>query len=299
MTFSFIIITYNRPLQCIETLDNILSTTDYNKEDSEIIVIDNNENESNELIAYQKIHANDNIIYFKSGKNLGVAGGRNLGIKKSKGKILIFIDDDAEFRISKFRETVFDIFSHEKNIGVIAFKSFDYYKNVLVKKEFPHKDKRKSELEHFYTYYYIGVAHIILKEVIDKVGYYPEDFFYGMEEYDLSYRILDNDYDILYDSRFQVLHKNSKLGRKSSSFIIRKYSENKIKVALRNLPLKYVITHWFLWSSKYLLSSKMNIFGFFILQFSLIKYLKKNNRKLVSKKTISKIINDLDGVVKY
>ena len=58
---------------------------------------------------------------------------------------------------------------------------------------FPHKNFSSylRDQDFFQTYYYAGGAHAIRREVLDRTGNYPVDFFYGMEEYDLSYRILD------------------------------------------------------------------------------------------------------------
>ena len=78
------------------------------------------------------------------------------------------------------------------------------------------KSLKNTKTDHFFeTYYYAGGAHAIKREVIEKLGKYPGDFFYGMEEYDLAYRILDAGYSIVYSDKIVMLHKESPLGQKA------------------------------------------------------------------------------------
>jgi GT2 family glycosyltransferase len=98
--------------------------------------------------------------------------------------------------------------------------------------------------------------------VIEKTGLYPEDFFYGMEEYDMSYRILNAGYIILYSDKITMLHKESPLGRKPKKEKLRMMWVNKSKVAYRYLPRKYFYSTAFMWSLQYLKITGFNITGF-------------------------------------
>ncbi len=74
---------------------------------------------------------------------------------------------------------------------------------------------RRKDWHHFETGYFVGCAHAIHRDIFEKTGYYPTNFFYGMEEYDLSYRAIDAGFDIVYDDRVIILHKESPLGRQT------------------------------------------------------------------------------------
>jgi glycosyltransferase involved in cell wall biosynthesis len=63
---------------------------------SEIIIVDNN-SELKEQKNNEKLAKKYNAEYFLMNKNLGVSGGRNYGLKRANGDIIIEIDDDAEF----------------------------------------------------------------------------------------------------------------------------------------------------------------------------------------------------------
>jgi GT2 family glycosyltransferase len=128
---------------------------------------------------------------------------------------------------------------------------------------FPHKKfEEKKDLHFFETYYFAGGAHAIKKEAMDAVGGYPVDFFYGMEEYDLSYKLLSKGYKIVYSDSIVMLHKESPEGRSPHKEKMSMLWLNKSKVAWRYLPIKYFYSTTFMWSVEYLIKSKFDIIGF-------------------------------------
>jgi GT2 family glycosyltransferase len=149
-------------------------------------------------------------------------------------------------------------------VGIAAFKV--YYASTLELQEnaFPHKRfAERKGWPHFDTAYFSGAAHAIRREVLDKVGVYPENFFYGMEEYDLSYRVVNAGYSIRYDDRVEILHKESPEGRLPPREKLRGMWVNKSKVAWKYLPLPYFFSTAFLWSLEYLKKSGWHVPGFF------------------------------------
>jgi GT2 family glycosyltransferase len=177
------------------------------------------------------------------------------------------LDDDAVLQnkdclknlVNEFKES-----NTEKPKAIVSFKVL-YYDNFKCKKMLCHINILRSiKTDPFFeTYYYAGGAHAIKREVIEKLGKYPADFFYGMEEYDLAYRILDAGYSIVYSDKIVMLHKESPLGRKPKKEKLQMMWLNKSKVAWRYLPKKYFYSTTFMWSMQYLKETSFNIGGFF------------------------------------
>ncbi len=75
------------------------------KANAEVIYVDNNSNDSSAKILKKKIKSEKNISLFRTlrseGKGPGVA--RNLGIIKSKGKYILFLDVDDRLDVRKIR----------------------------------------------------------------------------------------------------------------------------------------------------------------------------------------------------
>jgi GT2 family glycosyltransferase len=133
----------------------------------------------------------------------------------------------------------------------------------MQKNALPHKlfDEYKNK-SFFETYYFAGGAHAIRRKVLDEIGRYPENFFYGMEEYDMSYRILNAGYSIVYSDKIVMLHKESPSGRKPRKEKLRMMWVNKVKVAYKYLPKQYFYSTAIMWCLFYLLQTRFNISGF-------------------------------------
>jgi glycosyltransferase involved in cell wall biosynthesis len=87
---SFIVITYKRGKLLQQCLNSIYAETGLPKP-HEVIFVDGGGDAQIEPPSDPDIH----LRLMRVSQNLGVAGGRNFGIKCAKGDYLIFINDDA------------------------------------------------------------------------------------------------------------------------------------------------------------------------------------------------------------
>ena len=260
---SFVIITYNRPVEALELVKNITTLHHAQELLEEVLIVNNASTESYAQVKqFIDEHKEINFRFMDAPQNLGVSRGRNFAVRQATAPILILLDDDAEMQEDALVH-IMEAYRQNEKIAIVTFKVIYYQTRQMQVNAFPHKqfDKYK-DVPDMYTYYYAGGAHAIKKEVLDKVGHYPEDFFYGMEEYDLSYRILDMGYSIYYDSRIVMLHKESPLGRKPKNEKLQEMWVNKCKVAWRYLPKKYYYSTAFMWSLQYLKVTR-DIGGYF------------------------------------
>ena len=265
---SFIILSYNRSSDLLELLKNISQLDDAQQLLEEIIVVNNASTERYDQVkSFIKDHTSLPYVYFDAPENLGVAKGRNYALQKGKAPIIIMLDDDAVLQnkdclvnlLTEFKQT-----NTDKPKAIVSFKVL-YYDNLQMQENaLPHKKFNEYKDRSFFeTYYYAGGAHAIKREVIEKLGEYPADFFYGMEEYDLAYRILDAGYSIVYSDKIVMLHKESPLGRKPKKEKLQMMWVNKSKVAWRYLPKKYFYSTAIMWSLQYLKETGFNLGGFF------------------------------------
>jgi GT2 family glycosyltransferase len=265
---AIIIITYNRPDDALELARNISALQDVTTLCSEIIFVNNKSDLAyTELETFIQQHPQIPFRYFKTEENLGVSRGRNFAIQQSSAPYLVFLDDDALFRNMDALQYISQIFTQpvvetSQPVGIISFKVYYHATGELQQTAFPHKQfERRKEWHHFQTGYFVGCAHAIHRAVFEKTGYYPTNFFYGMEEYDLSYRAIEAGFDIVYDDRVIILHKESPLGRLPNKDKLRGMWVNKTKVAWKFLPMIYFFTTAWLWSFEYLRQSGYHIKG--------------------------------------
>jgi GT2 family glycosyltransferase len=289
---SFVIITYNRPADALELALNISGLEGLDELVEEVVIVNNQSSVSYEpLEAFIAAHPEFPFRYVTAPENLGVSRGRNYAIAHSRAPILLFLDDDALFRDRDALTHILPIFGFktfrstgdhdlalipadppeppagavdDRPIGIAAFKIYYASTREMQVNAFPHKRfAERKDWHQFETAYFSGAAHAIRREVFDKVGVYPENFFYGMEEYDLSYRTLDAGFSIRYDDRVVILHKESPAGRLTPKDKLRGMWVNKSKVAWKYLPLPYFATTALLWSLEYVKKSGGHPGGFF------------------------------------
>lgn len=263
---AFIIITYNRPHDTLELLKNIAGLHKATELLQEVVLVNNASTvDYREVEEYIRSQTMLPIHYHFSSENLGVARGRNFAITKSTAPILIMLDDDAVLQNEDALTNLVKEYgtkNTEKPKAIVSFKVLYFDTLAMQQNAFPHKSFEEYKDKSFFeTYYYAGGAHAIKREALEKVGAYPTDFFYGMEEYDLSYRLLDAGYSIVYSDAVVMLHKESPLGRKPKNEKLREMWRNKSKVAWRYLPKKYFYSTTAMWSLQYLKITGFNLSG--------------------------------------
>jgi GT2 family glycosyltransferase len=71
--------------------------------------------------------------------------------------------------------------------------------------------------------------------VLAEVGGFPGEFFYGLEETDLAWRILDRGLDVLYTGDVEVVHPHVPMAQRSGA--IHHTARNRVLLARRRLPV--------------------------------------------------------------
>jgi GT2 family glycosyltransferase len=228
-----------------------------------IIVNNNSTKDYSDFKNFLDLHKEVNFKYIDVSENLGVSKGRNFAMQQATAPLLFMLDDDCEISEKNALQTIDHLFAAKPKTGIVSIK-VEYFNNRQMQKNaFPHKQFEKyKELTQFNTYYFAGGAHIVRKQVLQEVGNYPAQFFYGMEEYDLSYRILNAGYFIEYYAGITMLHKESPEGRQATKDKLKGMWLNKTIVAYTYLPKCYFMTTAVMWSVFYLTKSKFDIIGF-------------------------------------
>jgi GT2 family glycosyltransferase len=261
-SISIIIITYNRSFDTMQLLSDISKLDQKDSLLKETIVLNNASQEDyGEIKAYIEEHPGIRGRYLDAPGNLGVSRGRNYAAALASGDYLLFLDDDVAIEDTSLLGAVVKAFDQQRDkerpLAVVACKVRYYANREMQVNAFPHKRfEQYKDLPWFLTSYYVGCAHVIAREAWIQAGNYPEDFFYGMEEYDLSYRILDLGYAIAYDAAIEIFHKESPEGRSPKSRQLQMMWVNKSIVAWRYLPGFYFISTAFAWSFFFLASSR-------------------------------------------
>ncbi|KAB1185473.1 MULTISPECIES: glycosyltransferase family 2 protein [Haloferax] len=251
---SYVVATYNRPDDLTEAIDSILRQ-EYRP--IEVVVISNSTDETAELFSRGGRFDLDCVKHYNLPGRMGVPEARNVGFDRASGEILVSIDDDAVLKNPNATDTIVSKFEDNPDIGILAFQSRNYFTDEINRKEIPDPPTLGMDAtDEFRTAFFIGVGNAIRRSTLEKTGGYPASFVYGFEEMDLSFRTLDNGYDILYTPSVVVHHKKSPEGRRPDRETQERLVGNRIKLAFRNLPWRYVFFTTLIWSAYSLVLTK-------------------------------------------
>jgi GT2 family glycosyltransferase len=237
---SFVIATMNRKKDLGLCLESITRQAYPN---IEIVVVDNGSSDGTpEFIRDQFPH----ISLIALDKNAGAAGGKSVGLQRARGAFIIQLDDDETFPDTNVCETVIAYFEQRPEVGVLSFNILDPTTHETASKTIPRRDKRML-YEDTPCGYFLGGGCAFRSSVLREVGCYWEKLNpYGSEEFDLSYRIIEHGYSILWTKNVRIYHHESPVARASGR---RTYYEtrNRVWVALKHLPWFYVFTNLVAW----------------------------------------------------
>ena len=237
---SIITINYNGIKDTCELIDSI-PFNDY----MEVIVVDNASKEDEASIISEKY---PQVKVIRSEKNLGFAGGNNLGIKEAQGKYILLINNDTNFKEFNLDSLIERLESSNK-IGIVCpklrfswgnnpiqFAGYTQLSNITIRNQaigFGEADNGQYNTAHP-TPYAHGAAMLIKREAIEKVGLMPECFFLYYEEIDWSMMFTRAGYEIWYDPACTVYHKESKTTGQNSPLRTYYITRNRLLLVKRN-----------------------------------------------------------------
>ena len=172
------------------------------------------------------------VVVIKSPENLGFSAGNNRARKYCDSKYILFLNSDTVVKPGTIKETTTYLDDHPE-VGAITCK-------ILLPDGSLDRDARRSfitpwiGLVHLflrldrifpnsktfarYWYGYLspdlvhevdaiqGAYFMARKDVLEKVGWWDEDYFLDGEDIDLSYRIHQAGYKIVYYPKVEIIH---------------------------------------------------------------------------------------------
>ena len=213
----------------------------------EVIVVDN-ASTKDEATEIENKYPDVKVI--RSNKNLGFAGGNNLGIRSSHGKYLFFLNNDTILKpqTSDIKHLI-DRLESSPKIGVVCpkirfawgnhpiqFTGYTPLSKITVRNKaigFGEEDRGQYDTPHS-TPYAHGAAMLIKREVIDKVGLMPECYFLYYEELDWSMMMTRAGYEIWYEPACTIYHKESQATGQNSPLRTYYITRNRLLLVKRN-----------------------------------------------------------------
>lgn len=177
--------------------------------------------------------------------NIGIPGGRNVGVSHTGAEIVLFLDDDGWLPSTGTAEHLRRVFGGESRLGVVSFRIVDPEAGTTQRRHVPRlwvgDAGRSSRVTTF-----LGGACAVRRGVFQEVGSWPDEFFYGHEESDLGWRALDAGWRIRYDADVVMYHPATSPARHAT--YLRLNARNRVWLVRRRLPAALGALHLAVWT---------------------------------------------------
>jgi glycosyltransferase involved in cell wall biosynthesis len=263
MNLSIIIPTYNQKKIISEVLASLVNQSIHKNKYEIIIVDDGSTDKTYEFLKSFKKRSKNKIFVLKTTNLQGKGAARNLGIKKAKNEIVVFLDGDIVASKDLLNE---HLKYHQKfpkeNFAIVGYITWFYQLKITPfmywlehgggQLNFDNlKNKQEIDYKHFYT----GNTSF-KKSFLLNNGLFDEGFGREMyEDLELAYRLQKKGLKIFYNEKAKAYHYHQTDLQKYSGRMIRvgkgakilfeKYPELKNKIALSQFTFRTILNQIF------------------------------------------------------
>lgn len=183
----------------------------------------------------------DHVRVLRLPENRGYAGGCNAGAREAKGEYIVIVDDDIEV-LKGSLEAMLTLMENDKKIGIAG--------PTLITPQGNHKNdtllRFPDAIRHFLLLppaygYVMGAAFMIRKDIIDRLGFFDEDYFIFFEEVDLCLRVKRAGYDIRVIKDARVVDYPNPRGLKADGRRMWLMERNRLMFFLKNYSFLQVL----------------------------------------------------------
>jgi GT2 family glycosyltransferase len=231
------------------------------RQDVEFILVDNNPDSIDRTTLVGPFAR---WTYIKVGYNKGVSA-RNDGALAASGTFILFVDDDTFLTPPGALEIYEHDFATHPNVAIVTARIVDYATGETLRATFPHTDKRRAKDTPFKTFRFQATGFAIRRSAFERIGLLSNEFFYGLEELEYAYRVLNCGYEILYEPAIRALEHNHPGGRRPLRAVQEMNLTNKMIISFKYLPVLYLPINFVLFSIYLLVLNhgRLNVFRSF------------------------------------
>lgn len=265
-----IILNYNeteetlRCIQCVKETDYV---------NFKILIVDNNSQDNLEIKIKERF---PDVEFIQTGKNLGYAGGNNIGIKyaiEHNAEYICLLNNDIDISPDCFNELIYALGNPKVGISGPAILFWDsdvihstglnicFYKGSA--KAINYNKLKNMVYEHIVECDYLeGACLMFNSKLIYKIGYFPEVYFLYFEETEWCVKAKKANYKVVCVPKAIVHHKGSESVDKITGLKMYFQDRNRILFERRNAKLYQKLVFFFyifLQTSYRLLTGKRSV----------------------------------------
>jgi len=250
LVFSIVMVTYARDAIAATAIQQVAVAAN-GRPDIEFILVDNNPDTINRTTLLAPFA---HWKYVKLGYNKGVSA-RNDGALAADGTFILFIDDDTFLTPAGALELYEKDFADHPKVAIVTARIVDNT-GETPRKVFPHTNKRLVKDKPFKTFRFQASGFAMRRAAFKKIGPISEEFFYGLEELDYAYRVLNAGYEIYYEPAIRAVEHNHPGGRLPKKAVQEMCLTNKMIISFKYMPVLYLPINIVLFSAYLLMLNR-------------------------------------------
>jgi GT2 family glycosyltransferase len=202
-----VILALDRARDTVAAIQSALAQTGVTRH---VFVLDQGSSPENLAMLSGVVAGRPDATLIALGRNYGVAGGRNRGAALGHGRMIVGLDNDAEFAAPDALARLVAALDANPDIGAVGCRivtfatgaddlsSWGYARRLLP------RAGEKFDAETF-----VGAGHAIRRACWDEAGGYDEALFFCWEELDFCRRARDHGWRVRYRGDIVIRHKVS------------------------------------------------------------------------------------------
>jgi GT2 family glycosyltransferase len=202
-----LILALDRPAETVAAIFSALAQSGVSRH---VVVIDQGSQPEALARIAEAVAGWADVTLRSAGANLGVAAGRNLAASLGHGRVLVALDNDAEFATATTLAHAVAVLDAAPDVGAIGFRIVTYTNGSddLTSWGYPLALLPRAA-EVFDAATFVGAGHAIRRTVWDAVGGYDPLLFFCWEESDFCLRAIAARWRVMYRGDIVVRHKVS------------------------------------------------------------------------------------------
>ncbi|MFF4472269.1 glycosyltransferase family 2 protein [Streptomyces sp. NPDC001599] len=184
----------------------------------------------------------------ESQENLGVSGGRNVAVEHLRAcgdvDVVVDLDDDGLLVDSGVFAKLASMYDADERLGIVSFRIADEHGRTQ-RRHVP-RLRSKNPMRGGEVTTFLGGGHALSMRMLDRIGGWPDAFFFAHEETDLAWRALDDGWRVVYEPSLLLQHPWTSPARHAVYY--RMTARNRVWLAKRHLPAALVPVYLGVWT---------------------------------------------------
>ncbi|AHI01283.1 glycosyltransferase [Kutzneria albida] len=215
-TVSVVVVNYRGTEDTLTCLRALRTELDYPADRLQVICVDN---ASGDEAAAQRLAAEPGVLFVQAERNLGFAGGCNLGVAQATGEVLAFLNNDARPHRDWLSAAV-RVLREQPTVGAVASKVLDWDGKLIdfvdagltwfgmgYKRHAGQPDDGSHEIARD-VLFGTGSALLVRAGLYRELGGFDERYFMFYEDVDLGWRLNLRGWRVRYEPSSITYHRH-------------------------------------------------------------------------------------------